>query len=293
MSDYTINLSELSNKVTSLSSLKSKIDSITENYSNNSIKTNETKDGIKNVANKITKNMTRLKRGYVNSYDWFNDYNTELAELEGNLEAFNLELLTAPIEFTGTFEDIFGKVTMPAIKTGGDPNCNKELGPGEGTLSDQQIKDLLKAASSQLGLPYYSMHYGPREGDGAGFGCAMFVSYCFNQVLFNGASAQSKGLGGFYGSTYEFWGNVTKDGYDAYNKGFEEVPASEAQAGDVICFLNTDYNPDYYADVRNCYHVALYEGDGKFAESGGAGVAEGNIDINRGDIRFLRYVGTT
>ena len=137
------------------------------------------------------------------------------------------------------------------------------------------------------------MHYGPKEGDGKGFGCAMFVSYCYNQALFNGASAQTKGTGGFYGSTWEYWGNVTNDGYDAYNKGFVEVDAASAQPGDVIAFLKLNQGNSYYDSYQNCYHVGLYEGNGKMIESGGAGVAESAIDINRQDIRFLHYVGDT
>ncbi len=162
-----------------------------------------------------------------------------------------------------------------------------------GGLTQENIEVMMNAAKSQLGLPYNSMHYGPREGDGEGFGCAMFVSYCYNQALFNGASGQERGLGGFYGSTWEYWGNVTNDGYDAYNKGFVEVPAEEAQPGDVIAFLKLNEGNDYHDSYSNCYHVGLYEGDGVMVESGGLGVAEIGIDVNREDIRFLRYVGTS
>ena len=148
---------------------------------------------------------------------------------------------------------------------------------------------LVAAARSQLGLPYYSMHYGPKEGDGLGFGCAMFVSYCYNQVFFGGVSAQYPGLGGFYGSTYEFWGNVTRDGYDAYNKKFVEVSAADAQPGDVIAFLR---GGDHHSSATNCYHVGLYVGDGKIIDSSYYGVTERSVNIYASDYHFLRFVGT-
>lgn len=152
---------------------------------------------------------------------------------------------------------------------------------------------LVEVARSQIGVPYHTMHYGPKGSGNEGFGCAMFVSYCYNQVFFGGVSGQSMGLGGFYGSTYEFWGNVTKDGYNAHNKRFVEVSPSQAQAGDVIAFLRGN---DHYSSHSNCYHVGLYIGNGKMIDSSGSGtsgrgVAEGSIDINRSDIHFLRYVG--
>ncbi len=163
-----------------------------------------------------------------------------------------------------------------------------------GGLTSTQLDTVLKSATSQLGLPYNSMHYGPKEGDGQGFGCAMFVSYCYNNALFGGASAQSKGLGGFYGSTYEYWGNVTRDGYDAYNKKFVEVSPEEAKAGDVVAFLKLNAGTSYYDSYANCEHVGLYEGDGKMIESTpGAGVSERNIDVNQENIRFLHYTGNT
>ena len=165
-------------------------------------------------------------------------------------------------------------------------------------LTQENIETMMNAAKSQLELPYYSMHYGPREGDGQGFGCAMFVSYCFNQALFNGVSAQERGLGGFYGSTYEYWGNVTNDGYNAYNKTFIEVPAEKAQPGDVVAVVKTTKDAGMVGDscydsYLNCGHVGLYAGDGVMYEAsdGAHCVTKTGIDTSREDIRFLRYVG--
>ena len=149
---------------------------------------------------------------------------------------------------------------------------------------------LVAAARTQLGVPYNSMHYGPREVDNSGFGCAMFVSYCYNQVFFNGVSGQQPGLGGFYGSTYEYWGNVTHDGYDAYNKKFVEVSASEAQPGDVVAYTSGNA----YASYSSCGHVALYIGNGRAIGACYSGVLESSVEgqADGRDIHYLKYVGS-
>ena len=137
MADLEIEVETLNGKKASLNTLKTNVDSINETYEGTTIK--EAKDGYDKVASKIANNMQRLTRGYTNSDTWFGDYLSELTTLESALQGFSCETLTEPIEFKGEFEDIFGKITMPAIKTGGDPNCNKSLGPSE--LGNTQAKD--------------------------------------------------------------------------------------------------------------------------------------------------------
>ena len=127
MADFIIDLDTISTSATTLDSMKGTIDTTFESYSGSTLKTSS--EGVSNVSSKIETNMDRLKNGYNNSCTWLNDYNSELTALESGLAAFSSETLTEPIEFKGQFEDIFGKVTMPAIKTSGDPNCNEKLGP--------------------------------------------------------------------------------------------------------------------------------------------------------------------
>ena len=90
------------------------------------------------------------------------------------------------------------------------------------------------------------------EPDGGGFGCAMFVSYCYNQALFNGARGDDWDKPGFYGSTYEYWGNVTNDDYNAHNKGFKEVSAEEAQQSDAVSY-------EYEIESTNSFGEMLAE----------------------------------
>ena len=139
MADYNIELDSLDSKKGTFESMKEKVDTISNNYNSSSVK--QAKQGYDKVAAKITTCIERLTNGYGNSNSWLNDYLVELKAIESSLTNFTSELLEAPIEFKGTFEDIFGKVTMPAIKTGGDPNCNENLLPHglKGDTPQEQI----------------------------------------------------------------------------------------------------------------------------------------------------------
>lgn len=182
-----------------------------------------------------------------------------------------------------------------------DPEKYEEGNPEDSTsfasnLSSDYREKLIAAAKSQLGVPYYTMNYGPKELGSTGFGCAMFVSYCYNQVFFNGVRGDDWNTSGFYGSTYEYWGNVTTDGYNPHNKKFVEVSAAEALPGDVVAYTSGS-NP--YSSYSTCGHVALYTGNGRIIGSwglgtSGPGIIEGDVEsqaVGR-DPHFLRYVGS-
>lgn len=224
----------------------------------------------------------------------------ELSRLDSEIVACNQKLQSLKSEIESLLNSISGILSTDGAS--GASGISIPLDPivSGGELTQQQIEQLIDYARSQIGQPYNSMHYGPKDGDNQGFGCAMFVSYCYNNVLFNGASAQEKGNGGFYGSCKNYWGNVTKDNFDAYNKGFIEVDASEAQPGDIVCFVNKGDTAGYHSAAENCYHVGLYLGDGKMIHSSkyitnGVGECSINQYISaRGNgkgYRFLHYVG--
>ena len=184
-----------------------------------------------------------------------------------------------------------------------DNNNNNNRAPivgGKGALTVEQRRSIVDAAYSQIGVPYCSMTYSP-NGAGPGFGCAMFVSYTYNIVLFNGARGDDWNTSGFYGSTYEYWGNVTNDGYNPHNKNFVEVSAEEAQPGDVVAYTD---GSDPYSSYSSCGHVALYIGNGRIIGAWGAGcgsigqVDEGTVESQAytfgggmRQVHYLRYVG--
>ena len=144
MADFEIEVPTLESSNETFGTMKENINTINEGYSGTAIK--EAKDGYDNVASKITNNMERLTNGYNNSSTWFTDYLSELNTLEESLAAFTNTSLDLPIEFSGTFEDIFGKITMPALKTGGDPNCNSKLA--------DPLSEIIKEALEKYGEEY-------------------------------------------------------------------------------------------------------------------------------------------
>jgi hypothetical protein len=119
MADFNIELSTLDGKKANLDTMSTNAADIKSNYDGSTIKA--AKQGYDAVASKITTNMERLKNGYENSATWFTSYLSELEALEADLASFTSSTLTKPIKFEFTFEDIFGKVTMPSLKTGAEP----------------------------------------------------------------------------------------------------------------------------------------------------------------------------
>lgn len=242
-------------------------------------------------------NCSTLKIGYKKCGTWLSDYLTDLSELEDSISKFKVDSLEAPLIFSEKFIPIFDQKVLPLLSHQVSSSSNLALGEINNGLSSKELDAVLNAADSQVGVtPYCTMTYGP---DGGGFGCAMFVSYCYNQALFNGARGDVWDGDGFYGSTYEYWGNVTNDGYDPQNKGFVEVSAEEAKPGDVVCYTE---GSDPYASHEACRHVALYTGNGQIVGSWGSGysgpgVITGDVESQAygydgmRDVHYLHYVG--
>ncbi len=147
---------------------------------------------------------------------------------------------------------------------------------------------LVAVAKTQLGVKYHSMHYGPKGSGDEGFGCAMFVAYCYNNVFFGGARGDfqldGKPRSAFYGATTLFWPTEERAGRH-FNHGFVEVDKSEAMPGDVVAYTHYDAKEGKY----KCGHVALYTGNGKIMEAGGRD--EHSFDMNSNTIHILHYVG--
>jgi cell wall-associated NlpC family hydrolase len=135
------------------------------------------------------------------------------------------------------------------------------------------------------------MHYGPKGSGDEGFGCAMFVAYCYNQVFFGGNRGDfeldNNPHEAFYGATTLFWANVAP-GAEHYNRGFVEVNAADAVAGDVVAQI-TQNTEDPYSSRLNCGHVGLYTGNGMWMEAGGGD--EHPIDMNNKNYHYLHYTG--
>ena len=244
---------------------------------NNNLKVDETNSNqIENTKNNLNKSLIDALR----EKGLLLDPNKEKVDITENLIK-NLKIDDNESKISPVVDD----------STANDKIVQKEL-------TKVQVDKMLEIAESQCGVRYNSMNYGPAEEGGDGFGCAMLVSYIYNNILFNGVRGDSMDTPGFYGSTYEYWGNVTRDGYDPHNKGFIEVPAEEAQPGDVVAYTE-GYDP--YESAQSCGHVALYIGDGEVIGANGTGsgdAAVGQVEVTSveaqaygRDAHYLHYVG--
>lgn len=124
------------------------------------------------------------------------------------------------------------------------------------TGQDDLRQQIVDAARSQLGDPYYSLNYSAEEGFGGvgthyvgeGWGCAESVSYDFNIVL-----------GTRYGgSTWMFYGDALGDEQYNHSQGGDFFFVDEPLPGDVVCYIAQGHDGE---DAEDCSHVALYIGD--------------------------------
>lgn len=129
---------------------------------------------------------------------------------------------------------------------------------------------LVAAARTQLGVRYYSMHWGPKGSAVPGWGCAMFCAWCHQQVF--GTD--------YYGSCWNFAGDAL--GSKTLNQGggqFKFVSASEAKPGDCVLYGAAGYNGK---DADDYGHIALYIGNGRVIGAMGRGVPGASNYLNIG-----------
>jgi len=129
---------------------------------------------------------------------------------------------------------------------------------------------LVAAARTQLGVRYYSMHWGPKGSAIPGWGCAMFVAWCHQQVF--GTD--------YYGSCWNFAGDAL--GSKTLNQGggqFRFVSASEAKPGDCVLYGAAGYDG---RDADDYGHIALYIGNGRVIGAMGRGVPGASNYLNIG-----------
>jgi hypothetical protein len=147
MADLEIDVPALKGKSSELSSLKSKATSTYDKCIGSYLCTvGEPISGLKEI---VKAPMERFKNGYGQSDTWFSNYLSDLESVESGLESFKGTNVTAPTSFSGKFEDIFGKVTMPVLKTNGDKEANYKIFGG-GTVDTSEID--ATTGASQAGL---------------------------------------------------------------------------------------------------------------------------------------------
>ena len=120
--DYDIKVSTLESKKGELEELKTGGEDIYNEF-NSCYISNISDAEISKLKTSIKPTVERIKKAYANCNTWYTNYLSELTALEDSLASFSGNL-TAPTEFSGEFVDMFGKRTMPIIKTGGDIHAN-------------------------------------------------------------------------------------------------------------------------------------------------------------------------
>ncbi len=153
--DYDIKVSSLETKSSELETHKSSAEDIYNEF--NSCYLSSINDPeLSSIKTGLKAPVERLKKGFTNSNTWLKNYLTELNALEDGLAGFSASGLTAPTEFKGEFVDMFGKKTMPIIKTGGDIHAN-----AQGYRSNEDIKYSVEIPDSVNQAGYTVTCYGP------------------------------------------------------------------------------------------------------------------------------------
>jgi len=118
--DYIIDFSFLDNKKEKINSLNNKASNINKNAKSSfsSMSSSE----ISSIISSLNKSTTRLEKAYGNCKKWLNNYCNEVQQVEDNLTKGSSSSMTDIVDFKGKFEDIFSKVTIPALKTGAENN---------------------------------------------------------------------------------------------------------------------------------------------------------------------------
>ena len=189
--DYDIKLDTLESKQTEFDTLKANVEDIYNEFNScylNKLSGTE----ISSLSSKIKKEVDRLKKGYTNSSTWLTNYNKELNALEDSLAGFSAANLDAPVEFAGEFVDMFGKVTMPIIKTGGDIHANKDLFKGmmgAGMIEYTYNGQTFYIADTSIPLDQYAAYIqGNKMYQNAGFqgGQCMLLSQYYASDMLSG-----------------------------------------------------------------------------------------------------------
>ncbi|MBR3199653.1 MAG: C40 family peptidase [Bacilli bacterium] len=273
--DYLIYLKDLNKCLSELEGLKENVTELantaTEDLSN--ISGTE----INRLYESITALFTRLSNGYNNCFHWLDDYAESFEELEKQLGNFSNSNLEIPIEFKGEFIDLFGKILIPTLKSGGDKNANLTLGK-QNTFIDSVLEWAESIANDNS--HGYSMG---RRNSGVDYDCSSFVTYALEQAGL-GIDRSSNAL-----TTFNMKEKLTETGQYEWIPG--PVDPNNLQTGDII--LDIDSHVEMYAGNGNVVGARGGDDDGVYGDSNGSEIAV----IPYGNLRgfypdgVLRYKG--
>ncbi len=115
MADYIVDISSLEVKQQELNELSNQTTNIYDSFDSSYLSRLGGTE-LSFVKNKLSNVFQRLQKGSNNSSSWFNRYINEISNLENKLSSFDMAGINLK-DFKGQFSDMFGKITLPLLKT--------------------------------------------------------------------------------------------------------------------------------------------------------------------------------
>ena len=266
--DYEIDLNTLNSKKTNLSTLKKDSEDAYSEFNSNFSGLSGTELGA--MYTSLEASVQRLKTGGANSNTWYEGYITAITNLEDELAAMDSANLAEINEFKGKFEDMFGRVTMPVLKTGGDIHALAKTGKyvsNEATVFTLDIPDDVNQAG------YTVTCYGPGGWYLGGGSSPTAVASGTNQKLVHNAWLND---GGRYKDGIAV---INLNGVDHY---LIATASSLGKVGDSITvnFKNGQSIPCIIADAKSS-NDSNYTKYGHGRSDGSVNVLEFEVDRNK------------
>ena len=264
--DYDILIEKISSSSNELETYKTNAEDIYNEFNSSYLGTINDKE-LSKITSNIKPTVERIKNGVSNSNSWLKNYISELSALEDSLASFSNNL-TAPTEFTSEFVDMFGKRTMPIIKTDGDTHAN-----AEGLIDNEVIKEALEKYASE-----YENAYKSYSSDNTFMTITKLEdgSYVTHVVVADPTQIHKGYANGGYGNGLETtsqaasrygWIVGVNGSHFLYSNGKQDVNRSEVQTNRVV--INDGKVADNSGSTAGGLEICLTK-DGKFftAQSG-------------------------
>ena len=103
----------------------------------------------------LNTSLDNICSGYNNIVNWIATYTCEITQLENNLLNFKSDKADTPVDFKGTFENIFGAKTIPTLKEGGNKDANIITEESK-HVNSEVIENALKNNKQEFDNAYYN-----------------------------------------------------------------------------------------------------------------------------------------
>ena len=157
--DYDINLESLKQKNNSFQELNNEVINLKNSFSSSYIN-NLSGSEISNITNQLSDNINRLWAAYNNCEQWLQGYCQDLESLENSLASFSDTNITTLLDFKGEFTNLFSKITIPTLKTGGNKEALiwQTIQENTQNIDTETIFNNIPDNLSNNKVPYYSQN---------------------------------------------------------------------------------------------------------------------------------------